>query len=328
MPNVPAPPNRRDSVGQHLGWLSVFVVLMCLQLSMAARSTNAPSSKYTLTIYVDEGNAFQFGHVFVELCDGRNDQFYGFYPGFGIRERIRNDRDHRWDVKRTYHITKHGFISAIRGIELARSQGQKWFVSHHCGDFAETVAKTAGVPIELRWQRHGRDRPAVFGNYLRRNGGVIAAKDPPRVVVRDTPRVAVIHHELLSAETAGLRKLKVLATSACDDGPYLSSQGLSAFIELESEHAENSHFNIPRAEEEGADLSGCSRSVYEHLVTLIRSANDNNLLNKQLLISQVNAFRREANTPTTNAGVQSGGDQRDCHWVTVSLDHRRELWCN
>jgi hypothetical protein len=330
MPNMSVSHGGLYTAGESLARFVVFAVLMCLPLYASARSTNGPSSKYTLTIYVDEGNHAVFGHVFVELSDGRNDLFYGFYPGFGIRERIHNDRDHRWDVKRSYHIRRDGVRRAIRGIELARSQGQKWFLSRHCGDFAEAVAKTAGVPIELRWQPSGRDRPTVFGKYLRQHGGVLASDDLPRVAVRDPPRVAVIYHELMSAETASLRKLKTLATSACDDGPYLSSQGLSAFLELESEHAENRYINIPRAEEEGTDLSGCSKSVYEHLVTLIRSSKDTNLLNEHSLISQVNAFRREANTPTTNVGVHSSTprDQRNCHGVTVSLDHRKELWCN
>jgi len=42
-----------------------------------------PSSKYTLTIYVDEEGKtpFHFGHVCVEIATAGYDQFYGFTPG-------------------------------------------------------------------------------------------------------------------------------------------------------------------------------------------------------------------------------------------------------
>src|SRR4029077_9769549 len=92
------------------------------------------------------------------------------------------DRYHKWDVKRSYNITKDGFDKAVEGIEIARKQGRTWWLNNHCGDFAEGVAKTAGVPLDLPFtfdprQPGGRDRPAVFGRYLRQHGGVTIEED-------------------------------------------------------------------------------------------------------------------------------------------------------
>jgi hypothetical protein len=342
--------DRRSADVLRPGRLIVLAVLMCLQLSVAARSTNAAPRKYKLTIYVDEGRGAMVGHVFVELSDGWNKLFYGFYPSeaqedaigrlpasiLGRGGEIRDDRRHDWDVKRSYSITKKGFEKAVRGIELARSKGQKWWLNQHCGDFAEAVAKTAGVPIDLpftfdRRRSIGRNRPAVFANYLRQHGGVdaprAAVRDLPRLAVRDLPRLAVRDYERMPAGMAAMKKLRKLAISACDDGPYLSSEGLSAFLELESEHVQNSHFSMPYAEGEGSDLSGCSKRVYERLVTLIPSSKGD--INKEALIHLVNTFAKEGETPAVNHGAPpSTRRETNCHWVTVSLDHRKELWCN
>jgi hypothetical protein len=171
-------------VGVQSGLL-LFTCAVCLPLTATAQTQNAMPLKYTLTIYVDEGNGAIAGHVFVELSDGKNHLYHGFYPEeaytdfFGkevallrLSGEFRDDGHHPWDVKRSYNITKDGFEKAERGVEQAKKQGSKWWLTNHCGDFAERVAKEAGVPIQLPLTVTGRDRPAVFGSYLREHGGV------------------------------------------------------------------------------------------------------------------------------------------------------------
>ena len=147
----------------------------------------APELKYTLTIFVDEGHGtFDVGHVFVELSDGKNRIYRGLYPPESVEDefgkwsailasggQLRDDKDHGWDVKRIYNITKEGFDIAAESI-LATDLGQnpeRWWFNNHCGDFAEAIANFAGVPIHLAWTGSGRDRPPLFGAYLREHGG-------------------------------------------------------------------------------------------------------------------------------------------------------------
>jgi hypothetical protein len=147
----------------------------------------APELKYTLTIFVDEGHGtFDVGHVFVELSDGKNRIYRGLYPPESVEDefgkwsailasggQLRDDKYHGWDVKRIYNITKEGFDIAAESI-LATDLGQnpeRWWFNNHCGDFAEAIANFAGVPIHLAWTGSGRDRPPLFGAYLREHGG-------------------------------------------------------------------------------------------------------------------------------------------------------------
>ncbi len=138
----------------------------------------------TLTIYVDEGHGSATGHVFVEFSDGHNHNFYGFYPSeaqedtfgkpvslLGAGGEIRDDRTHRADVQRTYHISKNRYDAAIRGIEAARKEGPHWWLSNHCGDLAKSVAKMAGIELNLPATWTGRDRPELFAEFLLSRGG-------------------------------------------------------------------------------------------------------------------------------------------------------------
>ena len=59
----------------------VRLLLAALSAVGVSASTNAnPPLSYTMTFYVDEGRHSISGHVFVELSDGKNRLFRGFYP--------------------------------------------------------------------------------------------------------------------------------------------------------------------------------------------------------------------------------------------------------
>ena len=51
-----------------------------------------------------------------------------------------------WDVKKTYNITQEGYQMAIVGKMIGQTPASPGRLSHHCGDFAETIAQMAGVP--------------------------------------------------------------------------------------------------------------------------------------------------------------------------------------
>jgi hypothetical protein len=159
-------------------------VLVAAFLCASELASQAALIDRTLTIYVDEGHGSVTGHVFVELSDGHNHNFYGFYPSeaeedtfgkpaalLGAGGEIRTDRTHHADVQRTYHISKANYDAAIRGIEAARKEGSHWWLSNHCGDFAESVAKMAGIELNLPATWMGRDRPELFARYLLAHGG-------------------------------------------------------------------------------------------------------------------------------------------------------------
>lgn len=160
-------------------WCKSIVVAALLCASKLV-SQSAPMD-HTLTIYVDEGGV---GHVFVELSDGHNHNFYGFYPSeaqedtftkgvapLGTGGEIRDDRTHHADVQRTYHISKDNYDDAIRGIEATRKEGKHWRLSCNCGDFAEGVAKMAGIELNLPKNSAGIVIPEVFAQYLLAHGG-------------------------------------------------------------------------------------------------------------------------------------------------------------
>lgn len=168
-------------------WLAMIVIVSCFVRSssthLMALKRPMPQVTHTITIYVDEGAAALVGHVFVELSDGHNRLFRGFYPEEAITDafgketalfrvaggEVRDDKTHDWNVKRTYNITKEGFERALRGIDQIREQGTSWWLSQNCADFAEGVATTAGVPLHIA----GLHRPHVFGEYFRSHGGVL-----------------------------------------------------------------------------------------------------------------------------------------------------------
>jgi hypothetical protein len=163
----------------------VRLLLAALSAVGVSASTNAnPPLSYTMTFYVDEGRHSISGHVFVELSDGKNRLFRGFYPkeartdvfgkiiapaGVGGGE-VRDDVHHRWDVRKSFPITGEGFRRAVEAAE--RSRSKTWCLLNHCGDFALGIAEAAGLRLNLPRTLTGTDRPALFGAYLRQDGGV------------------------------------------------------------------------------------------------------------------------------------------------------------
>jgi hypothetical protein len=157
-------------------------------LFLSPQAAGADNSRsYSLTVFVDQGGraAFDSGHVFVEISDGGRQTYAGFYPQeartatFGKATgplhlaggEIRDDRHHRWDVRRDYSITSAGYLAALRAIEATRSHHGSWCLTNHCGDFALAVAKAAGVSLDLPTHRVWTDRPAAFGGFLLQHGG-------------------------------------------------------------------------------------------------------------------------------------------------------------
>ena len=167
-------------------WANLRTVLVLVGLALVAAPASAanPPLSYTLTLYVDEGHGSLAGHVFVELSDGKNRLFRGFYPKeartdeFGkviapagiAGGEVRDDVHHRWDVRKTFPITRDGFQRAVEAAEQGRSK--TWCLLNHCGDFALGIAAAAGVKLDPPHTATGTDRPELFGAYLRRNGGV------------------------------------------------------------------------------------------------------------------------------------------------------------
>lgn len=153
--------------------LPAIATAACFWVPSPAQNSHEAPLKYTLTIYVDEKTIT--GHVFVKLTAGTNVEYYGFYPP----EVTKLGRDVRNDVARphqiespTYEISKDGYLRAVRAAEKARNQGLWWCPIHHCGDFAQSVANAAGVPIHLPEIPVAGTSPAVFGQYLLQHGGI------------------------------------------------------------------------------------------------------------------------------------------------------------
>lgn len=174
--------------------LGIFGVLVVLGAS-AAGAYAAGSTSYTLTIYADEGHGAVSGHVFVELSDGKNDLYRGFYPqqartdtfgreiallGLGGGEIRGTDGHHHWDVRHSYDISQNDFRNALQLITAIDKQHGSWCPTNHCGDFALAVANAAGVHLDLPQNTALGDRPEVFGKYLRQHGGVTREDDVAR----------------------------------------------------------------------------------------------------------------------------------------------------
>lgn len=165
------------------GFLALCLVAFALGGPDRVLSQRGGAFPYRLTIYVDEGHGELNGHVFFGLSDGQTTVFRGWHcwtktaaclVGLNGGE-VRDDSslaDDGWNVKRTYNITQAGYDQALRAMNNWESEGRPWAINHHCGDFAETITQAAGVPILLPPQLSGRNRPGLFGEYIRQHGGV------------------------------------------------------------------------------------------------------------------------------------------------------------
>jgi hypothetical protein len=273
-------------------------MLVGVFLCTSAFAFQTAPTDHTLTIYVDEGGV---GHVFVELSDKHNHNFYGFYPSeaqedtftkgvapFGTGGEIRNDRTHHADVQGTYHISKDNYDDAIRGIEAARKEGKHWRLSCNCGDFAERVAKMAGIELNLPKSSAGIVIPEVFAQYLLAHGGErvrppAAASDSHYLaeVAKDAAKVDTLEQsywarqqEITDPSTAtsisGIREsreaswhyLRALIRYACADPDGFKANVVqnAAGVVLSYETISNFYRS------ESSNLSACDRKLIEPVV--------------------------------------------------------------
>lgn len=145
---------------------------------------STPQTPYSLTIYVEEGSLDKAchgcmnGHVFLRLANGADKQTIGFYSqdkslalaGQGGGQ-VRDDSKSEWTVRKSYPLTAEQYQKAQKAVADWKANGQAWSPNHHCGDFAETVAKAAGIDLQLPQTYTGRNRPNLFADYLRTHGG-------------------------------------------------------------------------------------------------------------------------------------------------------------
>jgi hypothetical protein len=307
----------------------MFVAAFLCASELASQTT--PMDR-TLTIYVDEGHGSLNGHVFVELSDGHNHNFYGFYPSeaqedtfgksvslLGGGGEIRNDRTHHADVQITYHISKDRYDSAIRGIEAARKEGDHWWLSNHCGDFAEGVAKMAGVELNLPATWTGRDRPELFARYLLANGGertqlaapgdslylAEVAKDAAKVDTLEQdfwarqreitdPDTAAAISSVRESREAGWHYLRALIRYACAD-----PDGFKANV---SQNAPGVVFSYETISDfysgESSNLSACDRKLMEPIVVSERP------VTYSWLVKQAKSYRAKLDAEAARAERQ------------------------
>lgn len=163
--------------------LSLRVSLAVLSI-MIVSAGNTYCSGYQLTIYVDEGHGELNGHVFFGLTAGDSTVYAGWHSqnktlaliadgGGAIKDDSSLVYNCEWDVKKTYEIGRDGYLQALVIINKWNTDGLPWALRHNCADFSEAVAVAAGIKVGLPFgtEKLGGNRPGIFGDYLRRNGG-------------------------------------------------------------------------------------------------------------------------------------------------------------
>jgi len=159
---------------------AVAVVIILFTTTHEAFCQPRSSTGYRLTIYADEGTdkLEVFGHVFIGLANGSNTLYKGWNPSNHVEDESKRIANCEWDVRKTYNITKSGYDKAVQVMNDWNNDKFRIYnvvrPGYHCGDFAEAVAKAAGVQVNLSWQLTGRNRPGLFGEYLRDQGGEVA----------------------------------------------------------------------------------------------------------------------------------------------------------
>ncbi len=173
----------------------------------------------SFTIYVNEGKgSFNHGHVFIELKNGTYDIYRGWYPdhertggikpllglaGGEIRDDAATAVNGDWDVKETYPITQEKLALALTTISVWRDRHADWTPFRHCGDFAITVAQSAGLVIELPITLTGYDRPGLFGEYIEKHGGVLNESHQIQKNSVQTPSKTVSPHDQRNPRSTG-----------------------------------------------------------------------------------------------------------------------------
>lgn len=156
------------------------------------------SDQYTLTIYADRGLSAgpvtteassgshpNLGHVFVELTHNEKQMYLGYYgqPTDPAKGQLRVDADLAkkgyWTVKKTYSITEQGYLDAHKMIDAWDSSGQSWRPWCNCSDFAEAVAKVAGIDLTDLGKVAGLNTPASWADYLFEHEGTVNPRFVP-----------------------------------------------------------------------------------------------------------------------------------------------------
>jgi hypothetical protein len=226
------------------------VLLTNLEVLSCQQQKKAPQ----LTIFVDEGHGLELnGHVFIGLSDGTNTQYAGWYAKEGVVNKIlapmsrgggevRDDAklaESGWDVKKTYDISRSDYLNAKQMITTWNETGIPWGLQNHCGDFAETIARRANVRLELPERDTGRNRPGLFGDYLRKNGGTVRGSEkkadsksnpaqacPPRSEIKSVfgvnsyvnTRIAIGRGDRITIRATGLVTFGLLAGQGSPQG--------------------------------------------------------------------------------------------------------------
>jgi hypothetical protein len=201
------------------------VFVFALGASDAAFCQGGNSSGYQLTIYADEGtdSLEPFGHVFIGLSDGQSTEYLGWNPSNHVEDESKYISQCEWDVRKTYNITKSGYEKALQVINEWNTSKLKIYnvtrPGFHCGDFAEAVAKAAGVSIDLSWQitRGGRNRPGLFGEYLREHGAEVSA-DTYYVNNYVNTRILIRRGDKVMVKASGRVNFGLLAGSGGPEG--------------------------------------------------------------------------------------------------------------
>jgi hypothetical protein len=172
------------------------LITVIFVLPSCAISQNGP---YTLTIFADQGSApsaattnrssgsgSNLGHVFIELANGSNEAFIGYYgqPGTPARGQLRVDadlfRNGDYDVSKTYQITATGYLYAHQMIDVwGGHDGKKWGVYCNCSDFAQAVANAAQVDLADVPTEMNANLPYLWAQYLRSHGGTVNNRRRP-----------------------------------------------------------------------------------------------------------------------------------------------------
>ena len=157
------------------------------------------SSIYLLTIYAELGansaaNTSQsaeesrsnMGHVFIELGHDEKKAILGFYPVSKDKTRgewrVNADlvQTNAWTVKQTYQITAQGYEDAHKMIDSWHQTGQSWHLWCNCGDFAEAIARAAGLDVSDLSKLVGVfDTPTLWARYLYEHNGPLNSAQVP-----------------------------------------------------------------------------------------------------------------------------------------------------
>jgi hypothetical protein len=185
----------------HLKRTAALALTLLLAIHLATLARQA--KRYTVTVFVDEGpqtageqlraargasrdanssgTIVKTGHVFIGLSNGDINTYLGFY-GNQEKGQVRVDADlvqnGYYNVSKTYEISEANYHAALAVATQWNTDGKRWALDHHCGDFAEAVARAAGVPLEdfprdVSIADLGRNRPGLWGKYLRQHGGEV-----------------------------------------------------------------------------------------------------------------------------------------------------------